>query len=78
MVPELTELKDKILGLPIEDRIELAESLWESVEGSNLFDSKIDMLELSVERDLEIQEENIQMIGHEEVMKEAKQILSDD
>lgn len=72
----LSEITDKALSLPIDDRVALAQRLWDSIEG--FIDPEIEdaWLKETEKRLKEIEEGKVECIPAEEAMKRAKASLS--
>ena len=75
MSPNLDGLITQALALPPEQRIELAEKLWASVEENPDLDEEL-FAEID-RRDAEMQSGASQTFSHEEVMRDAKKALGE-
>ena len=75
MLPNLDALTDQALALPPEQRFELAQRLWTSVEGQ--FDSDEALFAEISRRDAEIEDRTAQTFSHEQVMRDANRKLSE-
>lgn len=61
------------LSLPPDQRFELAQRLWESVEGQ--LDEDDELFAEIERRDAEIESGAVQTLSHEEVMREVRKTL---
>ena len=75
MSPNLEALTAQALSLPPEQRFELAERLWISVEGC--FDEDESLFAEIARRDAEIESGAVKPIPHERVMREIRKSLKD-
>ena len=75
MLPNLDALTDQALALPPEQRFELAQRLWISVEGQLESDEAL-FAEIA-RRDAEIESGKAQTYSHEEVIRDAARKLSE-
>ena len=73
MSPNLDSLTTQILALPLDDRVELAQRLWQSLEGQGSEDEEL-FAEIE-RRDAEMSKGTAQTYSHEEVMRDARKIL---
>ena len=68
----LSELTDKALLLPVDERTVLAQRLWESVEGFVDTGVEEEWLNVAEQRWRDIEEGRVQCIPAEEAMKKAR------
>jgi len=75
MQTTLSEITNKAMGLPIEERTILAQRLWESVE--DFVDSEVEAawLDTAEKRWMDIQEEKVKCITDTEAIKRARMSL---
>ena len=74
MSPQFDQLTTQALALSPEERAELAQVLWDSVDGLN--DDEDEELFAEIERrDAEIESGAVQTFSHEEVMRHAQQAI---
>ncbi len=73
---EMSELTDRALSLPIDERTVLAQRLWESVEGFIDTDVEEEWLNMAEQRWRDIEEGRVQCIPAEEAMTKARSRLS--
>jgi len=64
-------LLDQAMALPIEERVLLAEALWESIP-NDLFGDDAPAVATPICRDAELSSEAVQGKSHEEVMRNAR------
>lgn len=72
----LSELTNKVLSLPIDDRTVLAQRLWESIEGFVDTDVEAEWLKVAEQRWRDIEEGRVQCIPAEEAMTTARSRLN--
>lgn len=72
----LSEITDKALSLPIDDRVTLAQRLWDSIEGFIDPETEDAWLKEAEKRWQEIEEGRVECIPAEEAMKKAKASLT--
>jgi len=72
----LSELTNKVLSLPIDDRTILAQRLWESIEGFVDTDVEAEWLKVAEQRWRDIEEGRVQCIPAEEAMTIARSNLN--
>jgi putative addiction module component (TIGR02574 family) len=75
MSPTLDALTAQALALPPEQRFELAQRLWESVEVPPDVDEEL-LAEIE-QRDAEMESGAVRTYSHEEVMRDAKQAIGE-
>ncbi len=73
MSPTLDALTVQALALPSDQRFELAQRLWESMEGQLSEDEEL-FSEIA-RRDAEMDRDAVQTFSHEDVMRDAKKAL---
>jgi len=72
----LSELTDRALSLPIDERTVLAQRLWESIEGFIDTDVEKEWLNAAEQRWRDIEEGRVRCIPAEEAMTKARSRLS--
>jgi len=72
----LSELTDKALALPIDERTILAQRLWESIDGCIEPDVEKEWFKVAQKRWMDIEKGRVQCIPAEEAMKKAKASLN--
>jgi putative addiction module component (TIGR02574 family) len=75
MSPNLDSLTSQALALPVEQRFELAQRLWQSVEGQ--LDEDEELFAEIARRDAEMDMGIAQTYSHEEVMRDARKALGE-
>jgi putative addiction module component (TIGR02574 family) len=75
MSPTLDSLTNQALALPVEQRYELVQRLWESMEGQ--LDEDEELFAEIARRDAEMDIQSAQTYSHEEVMREARKALGE-
>jgi putative addiction module component (TIGR02574 family) len=78
MAVGLNELTSRALSLPIEERVKLAQALWESLEeGGAAMDAEgeAEALALARKRDAELSAGEVQGAEHDEVMEKGRRAL---
>jgi putative addiction module component (TIGR02574 family) len=75
MSPTFDSLTAQALALPADQRFELAQRLWESVEGQ--LDENEELFAEIARRDAEMDRNAVQTYSHEEVMRDAKKALGE-
>ena len=75
MSPNLDALTALALSLPPDERFELAERLWLSVEGRA--DEDEELFDEIARRDTEMEAGHVRIYSHEEVMRDARQALGE-
>ena len=75
MSPNLDNLTSQVLALPVEQRIELAQRLWESMEGQ--LDEDEALFAEIARRDAEMDTGSVQTYSHEDVMRDARKALGE-
>lgn len=73
MSPNLDILMPQVMALPPQQRAELAQRLWESVEGE--LDEDEVMFEEIDRRDAEMESGAVETYSHEEVIRDARKAL---
>ncbi len=66
------ELFDQAMALPMEERIELAEALWQSISDGLSAGSQADALQQAAQREAELSAGLVVGCTHEEVMQSAR------
>ena len=72
------ELTRTMLALPVADRVELAQTLWQSIGEADEADGRDEekqAIRLARERDRELSSGEVTGLTHEEVMEAARQAL---
>lgn len=72
----LSELTDKALALPIDERTILAQLLWESIDGFVEPDVEKEWFKVAQKRWTDIEKGRVQCIPAEEAMKKARTSLN--
>ena len=72
----LNEITNQALSLPIDDRVALAQRLWDSIEGFSDPGTEDAWLKEAEKRWQEIKEGKVECIPAEEAMKRAKASLN--
>jgi putative addiction module component (TIGR02574 family) len=72
---DLGVLTTQALALPPQQRVELAQRLWDSVEGQ--IDDNEELFAEIDRRDAEIESGAVQTFSHEEVMRDARKVLGE-
>ncbi len=75
MSADFNSLSSQAMSLPFEQRFELAQRLWESVEGQRDEDEEL-FAEID-RRVAEIESGKARMYSHEEVMRDARKALGE-
>jgi putative addiction module component (TIGR02574 family) len=75
MSSDLNSLTTQALSLPIDQRFELAQRLWESVEGTIEDDQEL-FAEID-RRTSDLDAGLARTVSHEEVMREVKKVLGE-
>ena len=76
MSADFNSLSSQAMSLPFEQRFELAQRLWESVEGQ--LDEEDEELFREIDRRVaEIESGKARMYSHEEVMRDAREALGE-
>ena len=78
MSPNLMNLAEQALLLPIEDRVVLAQQLWESLDEGDIesaIDGVSEAIAIAKERDAELTSGLVQALTHDEVMRMARQAI---
>jgi putative addiction module component (TIGR02574 family) len=81
MNENVVELTNQALSLPVAERVELAQRLWESlpeIDGGDPPEEVAEALKLARQRDSEMERGNVQGIPHEQVMQNARHALGCD
>jgi putative addiction module component (TIGR02574 family) len=73
MSPNLDSLTTQALALPLDQRVELVQRLWQSMEGQIEEDESL-FAEIA-RRDAEMNQRSARTYSHEEVLRDAKKIL---
>jgi putative addiction module component (TIGR02574 family) len=78
MPPDVSKIADSALHLPLEQRAQLAEQLWESLGDPYLTDQRSDdqALTEAKRRDAEIESGLVKPLSHDDVMKAARDAIS--
>jgi putative addiction module component (TIGR02574 family) len=75
---DLARLTREALALPLKERIQLAQELWDSIgapESTNANDDEAETLRLADERYAELASGAVEGIPHDEVMEKVRQML---
>ncbi|MEX0613945.1 MAG: addiction module protein [Pirellulales bacterium] len=75
MSPNLDSLTNQVLALPVEQRIELAQRLWQSMEGQ--LDEDEELFAEIARRDAEMDLGSVKTYSHEDVMRDARKALGE-
>lgn len=78
---ENREIIDKALALPLSERVELAQALWQSIDAQLGRDAIVDereVIERAKKRDLELQTGAVAGRSHQPVMEKARRALQCD
>jgi len=75
MSTDLHSLTSQALALPAEQRFELAQRLWESVEGALGGDEEL-FAEIA-RRDAEMEMRTVKTYSHDEVIRDARKALGE-
>jgi putative addiction module component (TIGR02574 family) len=73
MSPNLDSLTTQVLALPLDDRVELVQRLWQSLEGQLSDDEEL-FAEIE-RRDAEMAKGAVRTYSHDEVMRDARRIV---
>ena len=73
---DFRQIEDRVLSLPVEQRLELAHKLWESVEPPPNVDDEEELTSLLRRRAQEIDDGTVQMVDHEDVIRAAREALA--
>ena len=69
MITDMTELTQSILALPVNERADLAEAVWLSLEQDEA------AIDVAMQRAAEIDAGEAQLVSHEEVMRIAREAI---
>jgi putative addiction module component (TIGR02574 family) len=73
MSPNLDSLTSQALALPFDDRVELAQRLWQSLEGPVGVEDEF--AKEGYRRESEMEHGTVQTFSHEDVMRDANELL---
>ena len=73
MLPSLDSLTNQCLALPLDQRLELTQRLWQSLEGQ--VDEDEELFAEIERRDAEMAKGTVKTYSHDEVMRDARKIL---
>jgi putative addiction module component (TIGR02574 family) len=73
MSPNLDNLTTQCLALPLDQRVELTQRLWLSLEGQ--LDEDAELIAEIERREAEMAKGAVKTYSHEEVIRDARQIL---
>jgi putative addiction module component (TIGR02574 family) len=73
MSPNLDSLTTQCLALPLDQRVELTQRLWQSLEGE--LDEDAELFAEIERRDAEMAKGAIKTYPHDEVMRDARKTL---
>ncbi|MEO8498431.1 MAG: addiction module protein [Planctomycetota bacterium] len=71
---DFQQIANRVLSLPVEQRLELAHKLWESIEPPGQREDEV-LVELLDRRDRELSEGVVQPIEHDEAIRLAREHL---
>jgi putative addiction module component (TIGR02574 family) len=72
---DFQQIADRVMSLPVEQRLELAHKLWESVESPPGLNESEDVVDLLDRRDRELTEGLVEPIEHDDVIRLAREQL---
>ena len=78
MSANVVELTNQALSLPVAERVQLAQKLWESLPEANVSvppEEETQALELARQRDAELASGKVQGIPHDQVMQNARRSI---
>jgi putative addiction module component (TIGR02574 family) len=73
MSPDVDSLTSQVLALPLEQRVELAQRLWQSLEGQ--LDEDEELFAEIARRDAEIESGSVKPIPYDEAMRDIRESL---
>ena len=73
MSPNLDSLTTQMLALPLDDRLELAQRLWQSLEGQ--LDEDAELIAEIERRDAELESGAVKPIPYHEAMRQIRESL---
>jgi len=72
------QLISDVLALPLEERVSVAQALWESIDAGLPESAQADAVREAIDRDNELSSGKVTGLSHEEVMQEARRALECD
>lgn len=75
MSPQFDQLTTQALALSPEERVELAQRLWDSVDC--LTDDDAELFAEIERREAEIESGKVELISHEEVMRNLRKVVGE-